>query len=418
MCVWRRTLAVFVIALGCTMTAAAQTDVCSIHYQAFDGALASTVPDASGDLFLTFADGAVDQLVHTDTFDDVVPPLAPPGGWFVALANPSDSGLFWGRSDARLIDPAPGTEATFHVLLHPRFDETAVDSVELSWPVDCFTPPNVTVLSMAACGSDELIVTDMTSAGEVGIGRGSSSVWNDDQICLAIGARDDLVASVKLFLEGPFTGPQMSTPAAYSDHIPLSQPYSDAAFDGTVLDFDSVQAVAGLPNGTVDWVLVDLRENETPQSALSASRHAAILLENGTIVESDGAPLRFPGIAAGGYRLVARHRNHGSVMSADTLDLSDGIGSWDFTTALTQAHSDGGSPMKDLGSGLFGLFAGDGSADGQVTAPDFNLWNAATTAGETGYRRADYNLDGNVTAPDFNLWNANTTTGASSQVPD
>ena len=418
MCVWRRTLGIFVIALGGSATATAQTDVCSIHYQAYAGGIASSQPDASGDLILAFADGAVDQLVHTDTFDEVIPPLAPPGGWFVALSNPSDSGLFWGRSDARLLDPAPGTEATFHLLLYPRFDETAVDSVELSWPADCFTPPNVTALSMAACGSDEIIVTDITSAGNVGIGRPSSSVWDDDQICLAIGASDDLIASVKLFLEGPFTGPQMSTPTVYSDHIPLSQPYSDAAFDGTVLDFDSVQAVAGLPNGTVDWVLVDLRESETPQSALSASRHAAILLEDGTIVESDGAPLRFPGIAAGGYRLVARHRNHSSVMSADTLDLSDGIGSWDFTTAVTQAHSDGGSPMKNLGSGLFGLFAGDGSVDGQVTAPDFNLWNAATTAGETGYRRADYNLDGNVTAPDFNLWNANTTAGASSQVPD
>ncbi|HEY5565049.1 MAG TPA: hypothetical protein VIL33_05620 [Rhodothermia bacterium] len=418
MCVWRRTLWFLVITPGGTASTEAQTDLCSIHYQAYAGGIASSQPDAAGDLILAFGDGAVDQLVHTDTFDDVIPPLAPPGGWFVALSNPSDSGLFWGRSDARLIDPAPGTEATFHVLLYPRFDETAVDSVELSWPADCFTPPNVTVLSMAACGSEEFIVADMTSVGEVGIGRPSSSVWDDDQICLAIGASDDLIASVKLFLEGPFTGPQMSTPAGYSDHIPLSQPYSDVAFDGTALDFDSVQVVAGLPDGTVDWVLVDLRSSAAPQSVLAASRHAAVLLEDGTVVETDSTPLRFPGIATGGYHLVARHRNHSSVMSADTLDLSDGIGSWDFTTALAKAHSNGGAPMRNLGSGVFGLFAADGNADGQVTAPDFNQWNAATTAGETGYRQPDFNLDGQVTAPDFNLWNANTTAGASSQVPD
>jgi hypothetical protein len=74
--------------------------------------------------------------------------------------------------------------------------------------------------------------------------------------------------------------------------------------------------------------------------------------------------------------------------------------------------------MKDLGDGNFGMFACDANADGFVTAPDFNLWNVATTSGATGYEQADCNMDGFVTAPDFNLWNANTTAGASSQVPD
>jgi sugar lactone lactonase YvrE len=74
--------------------------------------------------------------------------------------------------------------------------------------------------------------------------------------------------------------------------------------------------------------------------------------------------------------------------------------------------------MKDLGSGVFGLYASDGNVDGMATAPDFNLWNAETTAGQAGYRQPDFNLDGLVTAPDFNLWNANTTAGAASRVPD
>lgn len=74
--------------------------------------------------------------------------------------------------------------------------------------------------------------------------------------------------------------------------------------------------------------------------------------------------------------------------------------------------------MKNLGNSTWGLFAADGNADGQVTAPDFNLWIAATTAGATGYAPSDYNLDGQVTAPDFNLWIANTTAGAASKVPD
>ena len=74
--------------------------------------------------------------------------------------------------------------------------------------------------------------------------------------------------------------------------------------------------------------------------------------------------------------------------------------------------------MKNLGDGSWGLYAVDGNVDGQITAPNFNIWNAATTAGATGYEPSDYNLDGQVTAPDFNLWNANTTSEAASKVPD
>ncbi|HEX9833787.1 MAG TPA: hypothetical protein VGA66_12035, partial [Mycobacterium sp.] len=67
---------------------------------------------------------------------------------------------------------------------------------------------------------------------------------------------------------------------------------------------------------------------------------------------------------------------------------------------------------------VYVMWAGDGNGDGQVTAPDFNLWNAATTAGQTGYRPSDYNMDAQVTAPDFNLWNANTTAGAATGFSD
>ena len=74
--------------------------------------------------------------------------------------------------------------------------------------------------------------------------------------------------------------------------------------------------------------------------------------------------------------------------------------------------------MKQLRDGRFGMFVCDANVDGQVTAPDFNLWIEKTTSGATGYQQADCDLDGQVTAPDFNLWIANTTAGASSQVPD
>jgi hypothetical protein len=205
---------------------------------------------------------------------------------------------------------------------------------------------------------------------------------------------------------------------AFSNHCPSAQPYSDSCFDGTALDYDNADVVSSPPDSVLDWVLVSLRTDTPHASEVPGSERVAFLLTNGSIVDTSGTTLAFPGVAPAGYYLVVRHRNHTSVMSADTLDLSDGYGTWDFTTAMTQAYSSGGDPMKDLGDGNFGMFACDATADGYVTAPDFNLWNSKTTTGAKGYEQADCNLDGHVTAPDFNLWNANTTAGAASEVPD
>jgi len=200
--------------------------------------------------------------------------------------------------------------------------------------------------------------------------------------------------------------------------IPLTQPYSDAAFDGTALEYDGSESVVSLPSGIVDWVLVDLRTDSSAASAVVGALRPAFLDSAGSILGLDGDTLAFNGIAQAAYHVVVRHRNHLSIMTSGMVPVTDGVATWDFTTSIGQAYSGGGNPMKDLGSGIFGMFACDANADGDITAPDFNLWNASTSAGETGYLRADCNLDANATAGDFNFWNANTTAGAASQVPD
>ena len=74
--------------------------------------------------------------------------------------------------------------------------------------------------------------------------------------------------------------------------------------------------------------------------------------------------------------------------------------------------------MKSLVGGFFGMFAGDGNFDGQITASDFNLWLTKTKSSATGYLDADHNLDNQATATDFNIWLANTKSAAASQVPN
>ena len=101
-------------------------------------------------------------------------------------------------------------------------------------------------------------------------------------------------------------------------------------------------------------------------------------------------------------------------MSDTLVALLGGTAVHDFTNGSDY----GVGAQKELETGVWGLWAADGTVDGFVTAPDFNIWNSATSSGATGYQQSDYNMDGFVTAPDFNLWNANTSAGAASGVPD
>ena len=224
------------------------------------------------------------------------------------------------------------------------------------------------------------------------------------------------LTGAKFFLEGPYLGGSMATNLLSGDYIPLSQPYVEAAFNGTLQEFDDPVAVGAIPAGTVDWVTLSLRTGT--DAASEADRIVAFVKSDGSLVDPTGnSTVAFGDAGAASHYLVVCHRNHLCAMSSSAIDFSGGSGTWDFTTALTQAFTTGGAPMKHLGGGVYGLFAADASVDGQITAPDFNLWNAATTAGQIGYRAPDHNLDGQVTAPDFNLWNANTTAGAASRVP-
>lgn len=222
--------------------------------------------------------------------------------------------------------------------------------------------------------------------------------------------------SAMVFLEGPYAAGSMATNLLAGGDIPLSQPYSDPAFNGALSEFDESVVASSIPAGTVDWVSLILRLGIDPIDEVA--RRVAFVQEDGFLTDLDGSLfVNFPKVSNGNYHLVVCHRNHLCAMSASLIDFTSGEGTWDFTTALSQAYSGGGSAMKALGDGNFGLFAGDNNADGIVTAPDFNTWNAETTSGTTGYAAGDHNLDALVTAPDFNQWNANTTAGAASQVP-
>lgn len=222
---------------------------------------------------------------------------------------------------------------------------------------------------------------------------------------------------VKAFLEGPYStqNHEMDSDLAGSGALPLSQPFSDQAYDGTVLDFDSTQSVVSHRAKTTDWLLASLRLSTDSASTIATATQAALIAKDGTVVTGRGDSLLFPGIPDGAYYLVLRSRNHLDIMSDSAIVVSGSVGSHDFTLADTSAFGD--DPQKMLEAGVWGMFAGDESVDGQVTAVDFNAWLVATKAVATGYVSPDFNLDEQVTASDFNLWLVNTKLVATSKVP-
>jgi C1A family cysteine protease len=243
----------------------------------------------------------------------------------------------------------------------------------------------------------------LTGSSWTKIGTGTFYPWD---LCIRAYASPTLVASIKVFLQGPYSGSSMGTALNTGGLIPLTQPYSGAPWN-----YSGTENVTSIPSGVVDWVLVELRTGTG--SLTSVGTRAAFLKSDGTVAELDGtSPVGFS-VLPGNYYVIMRHRNHIAVMSANSVDFTSGSASHDFTTAQSQAY--GTDPMKDLGSGKFGIYAGDASGNGQVQNDDKNdYWQ--TQVGTAGYKSADFNLSGQVQNDDKNdHWQLNV--GLGTQVP-
>jgi len=209
---------------------------------------------------------------------------------------------------------------------------------------------------------------------------------------------------LRAFLEGPWTGGgTMRTSLRQQGALPLNSPYPEAP-----------ATAAALPADAVDWILVELREEDgiTPAAAVSA-----LLLSDGRIVDPSGtAALQVSGIfSSKNYYIVLRHRNHAAIMSAAAPAFTSGSVAWDFTIGIGQYYGSGGA--CELAPGVWGMWAGEADQDGAVDDNDFTLWQGAARAGAAGYAAADLGLDGQVTTADYIVWFENARAGAASALP-
>ena len=207
--------------------------------------------------------------------------------------------------------------------------------------------------------------------------------------------------NIKAFLEGPFNGTNMNT--LLGSYIPLSQPYNIAPWN-----YLGTENVTSVPSNVVDWVLLEIRETtgaaNTATSATVVARQAAFLLNDGTIVSTDGSSeVLIPMSFTDNVYIVIYHRNHLAMMSSIPVPIVSDVYTYDFTTAQNQAYMGG---QKVLAGG-FGMYAADGTADGIVDILDYlNSW--VPELGNIGYNTGDFNLDSIVDILDYlNNWAAN-----------
>jgi hypothetical protein len=224
-----------------------------------------------------------------------------------------------------------------------------------------------------------------------------------------------ILVDLTALLEGPYNGSTMSNNLNSAGLIPLSQPYNT---DPTAKwYYNGSESVSGVPSNATDWILVELRDAVSASTATGSTRiaqRAAFVLDNGTIVATDGSSmLKFYTMFANNPYVVLWHRNHLGILSNNPMNQpSPGVYTYDFTTGAGQAYLNG---QKDLGSGVYGMYGGDGSPDGLIDSGDKSVWSAE--AGTTGYLQSDFNMDTQVDNNDKNdVWVPNKTTGT--QVPN
>ena len=204
-----------------------------------------------------------------------------------------------------------------------------------------------------------------------------------------------IVVNTKVFLEGPFNAGSMSTTLSTTGLVPTSQPYNT-----TPWSFAGTERFGSIGSTIVDWVLVELRTGT--DAATKVATRAAFLKSNGSVVDLDGtSPVGFGGISAGNYYIIIRHRNHLAVMSVNAVALSFSSPLYDFTDwGSGQKVFGTATAMKNLGGGVYGMYAGNNDGNSVVNVLDYNA--VGLQVFQSGYKLADHDMNGIINVLDYN----------------
>ena len=271
--------------------------------------------------------------------------------------------------------------------------------------------PIISGASLGATGIYTVTVTDAngcTALAETQVTIGSEDMDNDglcdiadpDPTSACVPDPSFCTLYLNVLLEGPYITATGLMNTALNDNglLPLAQPYNDVPWN-----YNGTESVAAIPPNVVDWILVEARD--AADNTIILETRAVFLMSNGDVRDLDGTlGVHLNTIPANtDYFVVVRHRNHLDVLSASLIPFPN-IVPYDFTEPSNV--SGGLIQLKDLGSGDYGLLAGDFDGNGVVTVADFNLYSTQASLLNI-YVLSDCNLDKAVTVADFNHYSGN-----------
>lgn len=219
-----------------------------------------------------------------------------------------------------------------------------------------------------------------------------------------------VLLAARVFLEGPYNSGAgtMNDGLRTSHYIPSSDPYPGLGYTHVMGELEGTNTATLIKsdeiNAIVDWVFVELRDQNNPTTRLFT--RSALIQRDGDIVDMDGvSPLHFSNAPADNYYIAFRHRNHLGFRTNATISLSGTVTNLDFTTNAISTF--GMEAIKQIHTGVYGMYSGDANRDGEVNAFDLNAhWKLQNSL--YGYRGPDFNLDGEVNSFDLNShWNVN-----------
>lgn len=178
--------------------------------------------------------------------------------------------------------------------------------------------------------------------------------------------------------------------------IPLTDPYGLET------------TVSAIPEEAVDWVKIEFRDvdDNTLEKAF-----ARLIDQDGQIIEPDVSNFKIKEVESGSYSVVIKHRNHLGIVSNNPVDLSVSSPAVNFKNSQSVAWQNGtistNAAMKDVGGGVFALWQGNASGDGNIVynGGDSDRVLILDAVGGVGnmstvisniYSALDINMDGKV----------------------
>lgn len=215
----------------------------------------------------------------------------------------------------------------------------------------------------------------------------------------------EIELDVQLWMEGAYDKAKgvMNTRLQQLNLLPSLHPYIGPPWNYPGME-GMGWTINDYPTNTVDWVKVSFRTSPTKNSEVVAT--AAVLLDDGTLFFPNSRVL-LAGMGNSFY-VVVEHRNHIGAMSAFPASVVNNKLSYDFREENSYVLGFG---QKEITSGVWGLYAGDGDQINQPIGFDINgldntKWNPNNGLFNV-YLAWDYNLDGDVNGADKILWNGN-----------